>query len=122
MHRRIVLSLIITILLVSILFLTFTLLYGDDGDSKHFSRPAVPEMPFRKNGTSTPEKAGKHSFSDHFMPSPDALNVFNPDFLHRNRKNVSTMPRFFPDPNIHYFILEMNVPKDIDYKIRRIGP
>jgi hypothetical protein len=54
------------------------------------------------------------------MPLPHKLKVFKPRSLDRKRADESLIPQWIPDPHIHYYILEMKVREDIDYKILNV--
>ncbi len=116
MNREILKILIIAVFSVSILFMTYSLLYGDSGDSEHFSRPVTPEMLSRKAGNNKPPATSERSFSDQFMPPLNKLQMFNHRSFDRKKLDDSIIPQWSPDPKIHYYILEMKVREDIDYK------
>lgn len=106
---------ITVIFAVAVLLLANTLLYGDDGDSKNFSRPITPETPDGESESIKPFTSGKRLFSDSFMPRLDK-NLFS-----SNRdKGRFKIQEWTPDSRIHYFIAELMVRQDIDYKILNV--
>ena len=111
---------ITVIFAIAVLLLANMLLYGDDGDSKNFSRPITPETPGGESESIKPFTSGKRLFSDSFMPKLEkslADNLFS-----SNRdKGRFKIQEWTPDPNIHYHIVELKVRQDIDYKIRKLG-